>query len=134
MKSDGGLQRPVLRGNYLILTSVSIGPIRFRDHKMSLQINHMHPLNWDDYYDKDARYFVRTHFINFLIIKFIPYRHISIDSSGVSIGRHLGIKEIDDRTCQGMVNKLPVNDGVRNFDFLFFVFNILIRLVTPVLL
>jgi hypothetical protein len=43
-------------------------------------------------------------------------------------GRFIGIKEIDDDSCNNSVNKFPVNDGVRNFDFLFFLFSIIIQL------
>jgi hypothetical protein len=35
-------------------------------------------------------------------------------------GRFIGIKEIDDDSCASTNNKFPVNDGFRNFDFLFF--------------
>ena len=45
--------------------------------------------------------------------------------------RHLGIKDITDRTCSNTVNKFPVNDGVRNFDFLVFILNLLITIITP---
>ena len=51
---------------------------------------------------------------------------------GYNRSRHLGIKEITDRTCNSTTNKMPVNDGVRNFDFIFFLFNILIMVVTPI--
>jgi hypothetical protein len=46
--------------------------------------------------------------------------------------RHLGIKDITDRTCVNTVNKFPVNDGVRNFDFLVFILNLLVTILTPV--
>lgn len=47
---------------------------------------------------------------------------------GFGRGRHLGIKEITDRTCVNSTNKFPVNDGVRNFDFIFFLFNLFISI------
>ena len=43
-------------------------------------------------------------------------------------GRFIGIKEIDNDDCSNSVNKFPVNDGVRNFDTLFFLFSILIQI------
>jgi hypothetical protein len=52
---------------------------------------------------------------------------------GSNRSRHLGIKEITDRRCTTTNNRFPVNDGVRNFDFLFFLFNMLITLLTPIL-
>ena len=45
--------------------------------------------------------------------------------------RHLGIKDITDRTCTNNVNRFPVNDGVRNFDFLVFIMNLLLTILTP---
>ena len=44
---------------------------------------------------------------------------------GTGKGKFIGIKEIDDNSCASNVNKFPVNDGFRNFDFLYFVFSIL---------
>jgi hypothetical protein len=41
-------------------------------------------------------------------------------------GRFIGIKEIDDDSCASTNNKFPVNEGFRNFDFLFFLFSIII--------
>jgi hypothetical protein len=40
-------------------------------------------------------------------------------------GRFIGIKEIDDDECSSTINKFPVNEGFQNFDFLFFLFSIL---------
>ena len=48
--------------------------------------------------------------------------------NGIGRAKHLGIKEIDDRSCKSTVNTFPVNDIIRNFDVLFFVFNILINI------
>ena len=47
-------------------------------------------------------------------------------------GRFIGIKEIDDDSCDDSVNKFPVNDGFRNFDFLYFLFAILMIILQPV--
>jgi hypothetical protein len=54
--------------------------------------------------------------------------------NGIGRARHLGIKEIDNRSCKSTVNTFPVNDIIRNFDFIFFLFNILINILTfPIL-
>jgi|694.fasta_scaffold00364_43 hypothetical protein len=53
---------------------------------------------------------------------------------GSAPGRFIGIKEIDDQDCEDSVNKFPVNDGFRNFDFLFFLFSILMTVIQPVAL
>lgn len=44
-------------------------------------------------------------------------------------GSFIGIKEIDDSSCESVVNKFPVNDGFKNFNALFFVFSILMQLI-----
>ncbi len=41
----------------------------------------------------------------------------------------MGIKEIDSNSCN-QINKLPVNDGVRNFDLIFFLMMFLITIVS----
>ena len=135
-QSDGGLQRPVLRGNYLIPNVREHWTNSFsRPQDEFTNKSYAFSLNWDDYYDKDAAILCEDSFYKFSYNKvYTVSSHIDRFKWGINRARHLGIKEIDDRTCQGMVNKLPVNDGVRNFDFLFFVFNILIRLVTPVVI
>lgn len=43
-------------------------------------------------------------------------------------GRFIGIKEIDSSDCEATTNKFPTNDGFRNFDFLFFLFSILMQI------
>lgn len=53
---------------------------------------------------------------------------------GNARGRFIGIKEIDDDNCSSTVNKFPVNDGFRNFDFLFFLFSILLTILSPTFL
>jgi hypothetical protein len=47
-------------------------------------------------------------------------------------GRFVGIKEIDNDDCSNTVNKFPVNDGFRNFDFLFFIFSLLFQLLQQI--
>jgi hypothetical protein len=58
--------------------------------------------------------------------------------NGFDRGKFIGIKEIDDDQCSSTVNKFPVNDGVRNFDLLFFLFSILFQVIqligTPLLI
>jgi hypothetical protein len=48
---------------------------------------------------------------------------------GVGRGRFLGIKEIDDNSCESTVNKFPTNDGFKNFNLLFFLFSILMQIL-----
>ena len=44
-------------------------------------------------------------------------------------GAFIGIKEIDDSSCNSTVNKFPTNDGFKNFNILFFVFSILMQVI-----
>ena len=44
-------------------------------------------------------------------------------------GRFIGIKEIDDSSCNSTVNKFPANDGFKNFNLLFFIFSILMQVI-----
>ena len=48
---------------------------------------------------------------------------------GEGRGRFLGIKEIDDNSCESTVNKFPTNDGFKNFNLLFFIFSILMQII-----
>jgi len=41
--------------------------------------------------------------------------------------RFIGIKEIDDDSCSSTVNKFPVNEGFKNFDFLYFLFSLIFQ-------
>jgi hypothetical protein len=51
---------------------------------------------------------------------------------GFNRSRHLGIKEITDRGCSTTTNRFPVNDGVKNFDLIFFLFSIMTTLLLRV--
>ena len=44
-------------------------------------------------------------------------------------GKFVGIKEIDSNECADSVNKFPVNEGFRNFDFLYFLFAIIFQVI-----
>ena len=47
-------------------------------------------------------------------------------------GRFIGIKEIDSNNCEDSVNKFPVNEGFKNFDFLFFIVSLLLQIIQVV--
>ena len=53
---------------------------------------------------------------------------------GPAPGKFIGIKEIDSQDCEDTVNKFPVNDGFKNFDFLFFLFSIIFTVIQPIAL
>jgi hypothetical protein len=44
-------------------------------------------------------------------------------------GQFIGIKEIDSNDCSSTINKFPVNEGFRNFDFLFFLFSFILQII-----
>jgi hypothetical protein len=44
-------------------------------------------------------------------------------------GRFIGIKEINDNSCESTVNKFPVNEGFRNFDLLYFLFSFIFQII-----
>ena len=44
-------------------------------------------------------------------------------------GKFIGIKEIDSNECADSVNKFPVNEGFRNFDFIYFLFAIIFQVI-----
>jgi hypothetical protein len=48
---------------------------------------------------------------------------------GVAPGKFIGIKEIDDDSCDSTINKFPVNDGFKNFDLLYFLFSIIFTVI-----
>jgi hypothetical protein len=49
-------------------------------------------------------------------------------------GRFIGIKEIDNDDCSSTINKFPVNEGFQNFDFLYFLFSLLMTILSFVFL
>jgi hypothetical protein len=91
--------------------------------------------DWDDYVNVQDAINCEDTFYQFGYNKvYTTGMFLDRYKNGIGRARHLGIKEIDNRTCKSTVNTFPVNDIVRNFDFIFFVFNILINILTfPIL-
>ena len=93
-------------------------------------------LDWDDYGDTTViqeAINCEDKFYEFNYNKvYTPAMFVDRYKKGLGRAKHLGIKEIDDRTCKTTTNTYPVNDIIRNFDFLFFAFNILLNILTPV--
>jgi hypothetical protein len=92
-------------------------------------------LDWDDYNETAKAINCEDTFYEFNYNKvYTTAMFLDRYKKGIGRARHLGIKEIDNRTCKSTVNTFPVNDIIRNFDFLFFVFNLLINVLTfPIL-
>ena len=92
-------------------------------------------LDWDDYANPQSAIDCEDTFYEFNYNKvYTTAMFIDRYKNGIGRAKHLGIKEIDDRGCKSDVNTFPVNDIIRNFDFLFFAFNILLNLLTPIFL
>jgi hypothetical protein len=91
-------------------------------------------LDWDDYANKQEAINCEDTFYEFNYNKVYTISgFIDRFKCGSNRSRHLGIKEITDRACQSENNKLPVNDLQRNFDFIFFLFSLLLTIVSPMI-
>ena len=111
----------------------------------ALQESYAFSLNWNDYYEiqdaidcKDTFYEMRynkVYSVSSLIDNYqkgTNFGPLSSLSTYFNRGRFIGVKEIDSRDCANSVNKFPVNDGVQNFDLLYFVVSILLQLLQVV--
>lgn len=87
-------------------------------------------LDWTGYTNSDAAIACEDTFYEFTHNKIYSVASL-IDNykNGNGRGRFVGIKEIDDNSCSSVVNKFPVNDGVRNFDLIYFVFSIIFQVI-----
>ena len=87
-------------------------------------------LDWNDYADKEAAINCEDFFYSMKYNKvYTTSQFIEDYRKGTGRARFLGVKEILDRSCESENNKFPVNDGVRNFDAIYFVFNILFTIL-----
>ena len=86
--------------------------------------------DWDDYVNVQEAIDCEDTFYEFNYNKvYTTALFIDRYKNGLSRAKHLGIKEIDDRSCKSTVNTFPVNDIIRNFDPLFFVFNVFMNIL-----
>jgi len=102
---------------------------------IQFQKSYAFSLDWDEYADKDSAVKCEDSFylMNYNKV-YTPSQMIDEYRSGFGRARFLGIKEILDRGCENDTNKFPVNDGVKNFNFLFLIVNLLLTIFTPVIL
>jgi hypothetical protein len=86
-------------------------------------------LDWDGYANKDAAINCEDTFYEFEYNKVYTIAGL-VDQyqGGTTQGKFIGIKEISDRSCEQNVNKYPVNDGVKNFDLLYFLFSLIVQI------
>ena len=86
-------------------------------------------LDWDDYPNKNEAIGCQDFFYEFNYNKvYTTAQLIDEYRRGTNRSRFLSIKEILDRSCDSEVNKFPINDGVRNFDLLYFIVSILFQI------
>lgn len=110
--------------------SGTIDPMNSNDNnKNQLAGSYYFGLDWSGYTNSDAAIKCEDTFYEFKSNKVYTVSSL-IDQyrGGSSKGNFIGIKEIADTSCDATINKYPVNDGVRNFDFLYFLFSILFLL------
>jgi hypothetical protein len=100
------------------------------NYKYSLfQRSYAFSLDWDDYPDKNEAISCQDFFYEFNYNKvYTTAQLIDEYRKGTNRSRFLSIKEILDRSCDSEVNKFPINDGVRNFDLLYFIVSILFQI------
>ena len=101
----------------------------------AFQKSYSFSLNWNDYPDKDEAIQCKDFFYEFNFNKVYTTAQLIDEYRGGSNGANgrgnfLSIKEILERSCESEVNKFPVNDGVRNFDLLYFIISILFQILT----
>jgi hypothetical protein len=143
-QNENGLNNDILRADYLVPNVKEWGwtginpPVGSSAQLKSYAFS----LDWDDYGDTttsigqqmiqeaidcEDRFYELNYNKVYTIANFIDRWKWGFNRS-----RHLGIKEITDRTCTTTTNRFPVNDGVRNFDFIFFLANLLITIFSPI--
>ena len=101
---------------------------------MQFQRSYGMSLDWSDYADKDAAINCEDFFYPMKYNKVYTTAQL-IDGyrRGTSRGRFMGIKEVLNDECATEVNKFPVNDGVKNFDFIFFLASIFLIIIPRLL-
>jgi hypothetical protein len=144
-QNESGMANSIMRGDYLVPNVKEWGWSLNNDDEptdLNAQLySYAFSLDWNDYGDDTTT--IGQQMIQEAIDcedRFYEFNYNKVYTISNFIDRwkwganrlkHLGIKDITDRTCTNTVNKFPVNDGVRNFDFLVFIMNLLITILTP---
>ena len=143
-QNENGLNNDILRADYLVPNIKEWGwtGINPPTGSAAQLKSYAFSLDWDDYGDSttsigqqmiqeaincEDRFYEMNYNKVYTIANFIDRWKWGFNRS-----RHLGIKEITDRRCTTTTNRFPVNDGVRNFDFIFFLFNLLVTIFSPI--
>jgi hypothetical protein len=145
-QNENGLDNNILRADYLVPNVKEWGWVTTNPPAgSSAQLkSYAFSLDWNDYGDVTTP--IGLQMINEAINcedRFYEFNYNKVYTVanfidrwkwGYNRYRHLGIKEITDRRCTTTTNRFPVNDGVKNFDFIFFLFNLFVTIFTPVFL
>ena len=86
-------------------------------------------LDWSGYTNIDAAVNCEDTYYQFEYNRVYTVSGLIDEFKNGSRGRFIGIKEIDDNSCENNINKFPVNEGFRNFDLIYFIFSILFLVV-----
>ena len=134
---------PVTAGDTFLIVATPLNPLQTQIIKFNyvpqdyfdLLRSYAFSTDWDDYVNVQEAIDCEDTFYEFGYNKvYTTAMFLDRYKNGFGRGKHLGIKEIDDRNCKSNVNTFPVNDIIRNFDPLFFAFNLLINiLVVPLI-
>lgn len=112
--------------------SFSDDPITSSDAKKQKELagSYYFGLDWTGYTNYNAAINCEDTFYEFEYNKTYTVAGL-VDQYQTNIGqgKFIGIKEIGDRTCEQNVNKYPVNDGVKNFSLMYFLFSVITQLL-----
>ena len=86
-------------------------------------------VEWSGYTNIDAAVSCEDSFYEFNYNRVYTVSGLIDEFKNGGRGRFVGIKEIDSNDCESTINKFPVNEGFRNFDFIYFVFAILFTVI-----
>lgn len=132
-QNESGLQADIMRADYLIPNIKEHGWFDSENFNLNRNSSYAFSLDWDEYADIDSAIKCEDTFYKFNYNKvYTIASHIDRFKWGINRARHMGIKEITDRSCESDINRFPVNDAQRNFDFLAFLMNIVMFLITPI--
>lgn len=104
--------------------------IEYPEDLFNLYRSYAFSLDWDDYVNPQEAITTQDTFYEFNYNKvYTTAMFLDRYKNGIGRAKHLGIKEIDNRTCKTTNNTFPVNDVIRNFDPIFFLFNLLVNIL-----
>jgi hypothetical protein len=117
------------------VTTVTYQPVKvlfnqYNYNYILFQKSYSFSLDWDDYVNIEDGLNCNDIFFEFTYNKVYTTAQLidEFRDGGTSRGNFLSIKEVLDRSCTSTANRPPINDGVRNFDIIYFVTSIFLFL------